>query len=109
MATEDVTDSHEIDIIQKPDEGLTTKYEEAKSPKINASMSAFDTKGVTLRWNAVSLDVTLTDDKETRTKQILSNISGEAVPGELLVIMGPSGAGKVSVIQYSIDFLRIIS
>ena len=52
--------------------------------------------GVTLRWDNVQLEVDIpaTDENGTMKKRILKGITGTASPGELLVIMGPLGAGK---------------
>ena len=49
-----------------------------------------------LRWDNVSFSV---PDGDGGTKHILSDISGSANPGELLAIMGPSGAGKTSLLN----------
>lgn len=37
--------------------------------------------------------------KETTVKRILDDISGDVVPGESLVIMGPTGSGKTSLLD----------
>eukprot|EP01012_Entosiphon_sulcatum_P003087 TRINITY_DN10857_c0_g1_i1.p1 TRINITY_DN10857_c0_g1~~TRINITY_DN10857_c0_g1_i1.p1 ORF type:complete len:635 (-),score=101.27 TRINITY_DN10857_c0_g1_i1:175-2079(-) len=50
--------------------------------------------GVVLSWEDLSYSVQVRKDK----KQILSNITGHALPGELLAIMGPSGSGKSSLL-----------
>ena len=48
-----------------------------------------------LRWSRVGLDVR----KKTKTVRILENVSGEAMPGRVLAIVGPSGAGKTSLLN----------
>ena len=47
-----------------------------------------------LRWSRVGL-LSVRKKKKT-TVQILENVSGEAMPGRVLAIVGPSGAGKTS-------------
>lgn len=49
-----------------------------------------------LEWKNLTLEVT-PDDKNAPPKTILHDIHGHANPGELLVVMGPSGAGKTSL------------
>ena len=51
-----------------------------------------------LRWSRVGLSVTTTRKKET-TNKVLENVSGEAMPGRVLAIVGPSGAGKTSLLN----------
>ena len=51
-----------------------------------------------LRWSRVGLSVTTTRKKET-TNTVLENVSGEAMPGRVLAIVGPSGAGKTSLLN----------
>ena len=53
-----------------------------------------------LRWKNIALAV----EKKTKQKgiaktSILSNVSGEAKSGRLLAIVGPSGAGKTSLLN----------
>ena len=51
-----------------------------------------------LRWSRVGLSVTTTRKKKT-TNKVLENVSGEAMPGRVLAIVGPSGAGKTSLLN----------
>ncbi|CAK8992170.1 unnamed protein product [Durusdinium trenchii] len=51
---------------------------------------------VRVDWNDVGLVATM---KGVEDKHILRKVSGFAVPGELLAIMGPSGAGKTSLLN----------
>eukprot|EP01047_Picozoa_sp_COSAG01_P051709 COSAG01_NODE_5364_length_4308_cov_3.542647_3_plen_546_part_00 len=51
-----------------------------------------------LEWRNVSFSVP--DDGDAgELKHILTDVSGRAEPGELLAIMGPSGAGKTSLLN----------
>ena len=50
-----------------------------------------------LRWSRVGL-LSVRKKKKT-TVQILENVSGEAMPGRVLAIVGPSGAGKTSLLN----------
>ena len=56
-----------------------------------------------LRWKNIALAVEKkTKQKDTKAKttlSILSNVSGEAKSGRLLAIVGPSGAGKTSLLN----------
>ena len=53
-----------------------------------------------LRWSRVGLLSVLRKKKKTTTRvQILENVSGEAMPGRVLAIVGPSGAGKTSLLN----------
>ena len=54
---------------------------------------------VTLQWQDINLRVTLGKGKAATEKSILTNVSAYAAPGELLAIMGPSGAGKTSLLN----------
>ena len=49
-------------------------------------------KGVQIEWKSVT--VTVTVDKTER--KILDNVTGSATAGQLLAIMGSSGAGKTT-------------
>ena len=44
-------------------------------------------------------NITLEVKAKGATKRILNQVSGYAIPGELLYIMGPSGAGKTSLLD----------
>ena len=53
-----------------------------------------------LRWSRVGLLSVRRKKKKTTTRvQILENVSGEAMPGRVLAIVGPSGAGKTSLLN----------
>jgi len=53
-----------------------------------------------LRWKNIALAVEKkTKHKGTIKTSILSNVSGEAKSGRLLAIVGPSGAGKTSLLN----------
>ena len=51
-----------------------------------------------LRWSRVGL-LSVRSKKKKTTVQILENVSGEAMPGRVLAIVGPSGAGKTSLLN----------
>jgi ABC-type multidrug transport system ATPase subunit len=53
--------------------------------------------GVRLDFKDICL--TMPAKRKTPAKTILHNVSGFAVPGEVLYIMGPSGAGKTSLLD----------
>lgn len=62
---------------------------------------------IDVTWEDVSLIVTLADkgccsttpDDGPKTKDILKGLSGAVHPGQLLALMGPSGAGKTSLLN----------
>ena len=54
-----------------------------------------DVSGVTIRWK----DVRCTVKKGKKTKIVLDDISGMAVPGEVVAILGPSGSGKTTLLD----------
>lgn len=52
---------------------------------------------IRLDFKDVCYEVTLKGGKK---KTILNNVSGYVLPGEILYIMGPSGGGKTSLLDF---------
>jgi ABC-type multidrug transport system ATPase subunit len=47
------------------------------------------------------------DSKSTYKKRIIKNVSGFAMPGQTLYIMGASGAGKTSLLNILSDRISL--
>eukprot|EP00667_Euglena_gracilis_P025523 EG_transcript_29996 len=54
---------------------------------------------VTLGWIGLNYFVTIKKKKEKVRRHLLQDVTGVARPGDLLAIMGPSGAGKTSLLN----------
>ena len=52
-----------------------------------------------VRLDFKNLSLTIPGKRKTPAKTILHSVSGYAMPGEVLYIMGPSGAGKTSLLD----------
>ena len=88
---------------------LKKKTKTKKTKKDNINDDVFgerdddddDETPATLRWSRVGLSVTTTTRKKktTTNNKVLENVSGEAMPGRVLAIVGPSGAGKTSLLN----------
>jgi len=55
-------------------------------------------KPVEIAWKNVSSTITVGRRKK-RTRTLLNNVNGYVRPGQLLAIMGPSGAGKTTMLN----------
>ncbi|CAI0422288.1 unnamed protein product, partial [Linum tenue] len=69
----------------------------------SAELQAYchDNGGVALTWKDLSVRVVggAPPEKKGRSRSILKGITGYALPGELLAIMGPSGSGKSTLLD----------
>lgn len=70
-------------------------------------------KKLKLEWNNVTVTKVVEDGTFLKPhhyeKNILNGVSGEANPGELLAIMGPSGGGKTSLLNTLSRRIRLTS
>ena len=70
----------------------------SRKPKSRDEATPINIKGpVHLAWKDVTL--TLSKGRHAAGRTLLSSISGEAKPGRLLAILGPSGGGKTSLLN----------
>jgi ATPase subunit of ABC transporter with duplicated ATPase domains len=68
------------------------RHEEEEEDEIDAGKPL-------LKWKNIELAVETKTKKTKKTISILSTLSGEAKAGRLLAIVGPSGAGKTSLLN----------
>jgi len=52
-----------------------------------------------IEWENIDLEVDVTTESGTEKKQILNGLQGKVLPGQLMALMGPSGAGKTSLLN----------
>ena len=69
------------------------------SENAKANGLGFSQKPVDLAWNSLSCSAPNKADKKGTTVQILNDVSGYARAGRLTSIMGPSGAGKTTMVH----------
>ena len=67
--------------------------------RLTCSALALQVIGVTLQWTGLVYTVPVGRRKKRTTKTVLSDVSGHALPGQLLAVMGPTGSGKTSLLN----------
>jgi len=70
--------------------------EESEIGEVPSAEVSDKVKPVTLRWKNLSYKA---ETRKAGSIQILKECTGQAKPGHLLAVMGPSGAGKTSLIN----------
>ncbi|CAH0718823.1 unnamed protein product, partial [Brenthis ino] len=91
-------DAHELqpaDVIYV-DSGITySKYDEPLFTEVEELLGSSPApRPCTLVWRDVAVHIKLKDGK---LKRLVNNVSGIAKPGSLVALMGPSGAGKTTL------------
>lgn len=82
--------------------GNTAYTDEESLPELQTEREYTPKKvdGVTITWkNLVATATEKTGFRKTKEKEIIRNISGIVQPGELVAIMGSSGAGKTTFLN----------
>ncbi|CAH2217352.1 jg5661 [Pararge aegeria aegeria] len=91
-------DAHELvsaDIIYVDSGIISRKYDEPLFDEVEELLGASPApRPCTLVWRDLSVHVKLKDGK---LKRLVNNVSGIAKPGTLVALMGPSGAGKTTL------------
>eukprot|EP00658_Telonema_sp_P-2_P006694 TRINITY_DN12529_c0_g1_i5.p1 TRINITY_DN12529_c0_g1~~TRINITY_DN12529_c0_g1_i5.p1 ORF type:complete len:537 (+),score=110.67 TRINITY_DN12529_c0_g1_i5:111-1721(+) len=77
--------------------GLPCTAQPSGTGPVVLEMSELVAENVPVCFSGICLDVTNQENGERF--EILKDVSGSASPGELMAIMGPSGAGKTSLIN----------
>ena len=78
---------------------LANKRRREKKKRRDQQEDKIDAGKPLLKWKNIELAVETKTKKTKKTTSILSNASGEAKAGRLLAIVGPSGAGKTSLLN----------
>ncbi|KAI0692220.1 hypothetical protein BC835DRAFT_1508901 [Cytidiella melzeri] len=83
-------------------------YRQRQARRASGASSVYRTDGIGIVWTNVSYFVSTRhglsvlsrrDRAETETKTVLDNVSGQLAPGHTMAILGPSGAGKTTLIE----------
>ncbi|XP_052737501.1 protein scarlet-like [Bicyclus anynana] len=93
-------DAHELvpaDIVYVNSGVVASKYDEPLFDEVEELLGASSApRPCTLVWRDLTVHVKLKDGK---LKRLVNNVSGIAKPGSLVALMGPSGAGKTTLMS----------
>lgn len=105
------TSAVEIKIEEKGGENVVTSAEMPLKPKDESKAATLaDSKsqikghgGITVTWTDLGLTIPQADGKDVT---IIRNLTGHAEPGQVLTVMGPSGAGKTTFLEVLASNMR---
>ena len=78
---------------------VPSDHQAGTSEKFSLAGSSKKSSQITLDW--VNLSYKTDGEKGAEPKTLLHPMSGRAAPGEMVAIMGTSGAGKVRISNFS--------
>lgn len=71
-----------------------TKADSLFGPRFGSSLSLNSVRRAELVWADLTYTVVIGRGKKAATKTVLDGVSGVAAPGQLLAVMGPTGARR---------------